>query len=146
MIILIMGLPGSGKTTLAEELHKRIKSSVWLNADRIRAAHEDWDFSPEGRLRQAHRMQQLSILADKDVLVIIDMVCPLEEMRDIINPHFLVWVDTIKKSQYVDTNQMFQPPTQYNYRVPEKNYRAQAEIIHALINQRTNFIEKNYSD
>ena len=37
--ILIMGLPGSGKTTLAEEL-KRIliedgKSVLWLNADAI---------------------------------------------------------------------------------------------------------------
>ena len=68
-IILIMGLPGSGKTTLANEIApsldaKRLNAenlvplinAKWINADEVRKAADDWDFSEEGRKRQAKRM------------------------------------------------------------------------------------------
>ena len=57
--ILIMGLPGAGKTTLAEKLVKKI-DAIWINADEVRRKYNDWDFSNEGRLRQANRMKSLA--------------------------------------------------------------------------------------
>jgi adenylylsulfate kinase len=54
--ILLFGLPGSGKSTLAEQLAKLL-NGVWLNADEIRKEYNDWDFSMEGRIRQANRMR-----------------------------------------------------------------------------------------
>ena len=45
-----MGLPGSGKTTLANELAP-ILNAKRLNADEVRKNANDWDFSEEGRKR-----------------------------------------------------------------------------------------------
>ena len=54
MKILIMGLPGSGKTYLAERLQPLLEAA-WYNADKVREMANDWDFSPEGRIRQSMR-------------------------------------------------------------------------------------------
>jgi adenylylsulfate kinase-like enzyme len=108
MKILIMGLSGSGKTTLAEQLHKRLPS-LWLNADRIRSLYNDWDFSYSGRINQAQRMASLANVSE-DEYVIIDMVCPLEEMRQIINPDLIIWIKTTTSSKYADTDSIFEPP------------------------------------
>ena len=56
MKILVMGLPGAGKTHLAERLQK-VLNCAWYNADKVREMANDWDFSPEGRVRQANRMR-----------------------------------------------------------------------------------------
>ena len=70
-IILIMGLPGAGKTTLANELSKLIKSKR-LNADEIRKAANDWDFSKEGRTRQAKRMSDKALkLKVKEITLLL---------------------------------------------------------------------------
>lgn len=130
-----MGLPGSGKTTIAQELASKLGAQCF-NADQIRSQHNDWDFSPEGRIRQAERMRKLADLSSA-YYVIVDMVCPLEEMRTIVNPDFVVWVDTIKKGRYEDTNRMFQPPAKYHYRVPQKNYQFQSEVIKLLLENKS---------
>ena len=71
-----MGLPGSGKTTLSKKLVGLIKS-VWLNADKIRTEFNDWDFSPQGRIRQANRMKKIAqSYIDKELSIIADFVCP----------------------------------------------------------------------
>lgn len=118
--VLIMGLPGSGKTTLAEVLTHKIKNSnktvIHLNADKIRGAHDDWDFSIQGRLRQAIRMRNYANVADEDY-IIIDFVCPLPEMRDIINADYIIWMDTINRSRFEDTNKIFDPPISYDLRI-----------------------------
>ena len=94
--ILIMGLPGAGKTWFAERLQKIIPDCAWYNADVIRKAANDWDFSPEGRTRQANRM---SNVADFEVWnernVICDFVCPTAETRSQFGPDVIVWIDTI---------------------------------------------------
>ena len=121
MRILVMGLPGSGKTTFAAALGAELffnKKFTWFNADAIRERYNDWDFSPEGRLRQAKRMREL---ADKEELegriVIADFVAPIKEMRDLYDADITVWMDTIAEGRFEDTNKLFDPPIYYDYRV-----------------------------
>lgn len=114
--ILIMGLPGAGKTTLADALHKTMTNALWLNADVVRKAYNDWDFSYSGRERQAQRMANMANESDA-LYVISDFVCPLPEYRDLYDPDILVWVDTIKAGRFEDTNKTFIPPEEYDLRV-----------------------------
>jgi adenylate kinase len=81
--ILIMGLPGAGKTTLALNLLNYFNPDVlWLNADEIRRKFDDWDFSERGRIRQSTRMREIANASNRDY-IIADFVCQLNEMRDI---------------------------------------------------------------
>lgn len=102
-----MGLSGSGKSTLAKQIYT-VLPSTWLNADRIRRSYDDWDFSYAGRLHQAVRMKTMADVCD-DAYVIIDMIAPLEEMRTILEPDFIIWMNTKQSSQYKDTDAIFEP-------------------------------------
>ena len=127
--ILIMGLPGSGKTTLALELMQLLApNAVHLNADAIRKINNDWDFSEEGRIRQAKRMRTLADGIVRDY-AIADFVAPLEEMRRIYNADYIIWVDTIKEGRFEDTNRAFICPDNYNIRVTTQNAKHWAKII-----------------
>lgn len=132
MKILIMGLPGSGKTTLAEILRELLwqqgRTVSWFNADSIRKQFNDWDFSKEGRLRQSQRMKELANASTNDY-IICDFVAPMEEMREMFNADYTVWMDTIPAGRFSDTNAVFTPPTKYNLRVNEFNAKNIAEII-----------------
>ena len=120
MKILIFGLPGSGKSTLAEPFAKLV-GGIWLNADAVRKEYDDWDFSPEGRMRQAQRMKFLAdgvVKAGK--IAIADFVCPTEAARLEFNPDFTVWMDTIAEGRFEDTNKVFEKPSaKCNYHVAE---------------------------
>jgi energy-coupling factor transporter ATP-binding protein EcfA2 len=134
--ILIMGLPGSGKTTLAEALRIAIweegRTCSWINADEVRRHFNDWDFSREGRIRQSLRMYELSLEANTDYCI-VDFVAPLVEMRDNFKPDFVIWVDTIKSSRFPDTDAIFVQPEQPNVRVTEQDAeRWAAEIVKLL--------------
>ena len=108
--ILIMGLPGAGKTTLASKLVPLLNAE-WLNADKIRKEANDWDFSKEGRSRQAQRMADTAEKVKKNNKhVIADFICPTKEARKLFKADYLIWVDTIKEGRFDDTNQMFEPP------------------------------------
>jgi len=118
--ILIMGLPGSGKTTMAQALRTELwyegRTVAWFNADEVRKRFNDWDFSPEGRIKQSRRMRELADQSTTDY-VIADFVAPLESMRSVFLAHWVVWTDTIDRGRFEDTNQLFTPPTVCDFRV-----------------------------
>lgn len=125
--ILIMGLPGAGKTTLAKALQARL-NCVWFNADKIRALYNDWDFSTEGRVRQSKRMRILADDSNTDYCI-VDFVAPLAEMRDNFAADITIWMDTIMAGRFEDTNKVFDPPKHYDYRVQEQDAHKWAQII-----------------
>ena len=128
-IILIMGLPGAGKTTLANELAKLINAKR-LNADEIRKAANDWDFSEEARKRQAKRMSDAALkLKNEGSNVIADFICPTPEARSLFPADYIVWVDTIKKGRFDDTNQMFVKPEKFNFHVTTQDAKVWAPKI-----------------
>jgi len=108
-----MGLPGSGKTWLGERLSKNLSIPYW-DADDIRRIYNDWNFSSLGREKQALRMRKL---AEVDPISISGFVCPLPGYRRHFFPDKVIWMDTIKESEYEDTNKLFQPPTKFDVRI-----------------------------
>jgi len=162
--ILIMGLPGSGKTTLASALKKYLETNGdllkvnpqrvmnyegipspnfmqvgvdWFNADDVRRKFNDWDFSKEGRIRQSLRMLQFALECTGEY-VICDFVAPLVEMRNNFKADWTIWVDTIREGRYADTNAAFVEPEQYDFRITEQDADKWAEFIgeHILTSRR----------
>ena len=121
-----MGLPGSGKTTLASELGPLINAKR-INADEVRKAANDFDFSEEGRSRQAKRMAELAIkIKEEGNYVIADFICPTPKARSLFPADYIVWVDTIKKGRFDDTNQMFVKPEKYDCHVTTQDAKVWA--------------------
>ena len=132
--VLIMGLPGSGKTTLAKTLHDLLLfnryDSCWLNADKVREQFNDWDFSAAGRERQTMRMLSLANLkGNYDDIIICDFVCPLKKYRDLFEPDVLIYMNTIDKSRYEDTNSIFEPPVKPDLEVLKLDSHLYSKII-----------------
>ena len=124
-----MGLPGAGKTTLADALAKKIKAKR-LNADEVRKEANDWDFSEEGRKRQAKRMSDFALkLKNEGNNVIADFICPTPEARELFPADYIVWVDTIKAGRFEDTNQMFIKPKKFNFHVTTQDAKMWASKI-----------------
>jgi len=104
MKILVCGLPGSGKTWLSERLVKHINNCAWYNADIVRRYSNDWDFSVEGRIRQANRMKTFADFErDNGRWVICDFVAPTEKAREAFAPDHVIWLDTIKEGRIVSS-------------------------------------------
>ena len=160
--ILIMGLPGSGKTYFAERLKKYIEDNSnvqtmplarmlnlehppliylskvdWFNADDVRKRFNDWDFSREGRIRQSIRMFDFAVSCTED-FVICDFVAPLVEQRNNFKADWTIWMDTIDAGRFEDTNRAFEAPEVYDFRITEQNAEKWAEFVgdHILYNRR----------
>ena len=154
--ILIMGLPGAGKTYFAERLKRYLEDHInpinenslrpiadaqitvaWLNADEVRKHYNDWDFSHEGRIRQSQRMRDLADEANTDYCI-VDFVAPLIEMRNNFKADWTIWIDTIDRGRYEDTNKIFVPPEVYDFRITEQAAEKWAEFVgeHIIENRR----------
>ncbi len=134
MKILICGLPGSGKSTLAEPFAELI-GAVWINADQVRERYDDWDFSPEGRIRQANRMKHLSdgvVMAGK--IAVADFVAPTDVARAEFDADYVVWMDTIEEGRFEDTNKMFEKPVDVNYHVNGWFDDTHAQLVKVVTN------------
>jgi adenylylsulfate kinase len=128
-IILIMGLPGAGKTTLANELAPMINAKR-INADEVRRSANDWDFSEEGRKRQSKRMAKLALkIKLKGNYVVADFICPTPEARSLFPADYIIWVDTIKQGRFEDTNQMFVKPEKFDFHVTTQDAKTWAPKI-----------------
>ena len=124
-----MGLPGSGKTTLANELGPMLNAKR-LNADEVRKEANDWDFSEDGRKRQAKRMANCAIkLKEQGNFVIADFICPTPEARSLFPADYIIWVDTIKEGRFDDTNQMFVKPEKYDFHVTTQDAKVWTDKI-----------------
>ena len=133
-IILIMGLPGSGKTTLASELAPMLNAKR-LNADEVRKKANDWDFSPEGRLRQSMRMRTFADYEKSHGrIVICDFVCPTKDTQKNFDPDVIIWMDTIKEGRFEDTNKMFEKPSKVDFHITEMNDQNHTDIAKELKN------------
>ena len=134
--ILICGLPGSGKSTLAEPLAKLL-DAVWINSDCTRAKYDDWDFSAEGRDKQADRMCHLAdgiVMAGK--IVVADFICPTEETRKKFDADYTIWMNTIKSGRYDDTNEMFEQLTNCDFEVT-KWYDDTHDVLKKILEKET---------
>jgi len=117
-----MGLPGSGKTTLALALKSRISASH-INADVVRQTiNSHLSYSLEDRIKQAITMKNLAdnvVKAGKDCIV--DFICPTKETREAFDwmDCFVVFVDRIDEGRFDDTNRLFERPEHYDFWVTE---------------------------
>lgn len=132
--VLIMGLPGSGKTTLANDLQYLLNNNYkcyWLNADKVREQFNDWDFTQSGRERQAKRMKDLAELHGQyNDIVLCDFVCPLQITRDQFDPDYIIFVNTIYESRYENTNKIFEIPSKFDCEVKYKNSNYYSKMIY----------------
>jgi cytidyltransferase-like protein len=133
--ILIMGLPGAGKTTLAHALVPRL-NAVHFNADEVRRnVNRDLGFSKEDRVENARRIGWLcDQVVRTGAYAIADFICPTAETRAAFGDAFIVWCDRIKESRFEDTNRMFVPPERHDIRVgPEGTPEYWAEQVSAAV-------------
>ena len=126
-----MGLPGSGKTTLASKLVPLIKAK-WVNNDEVRKSVNDWDFSEEGRIRQAKRIAEIAEKFKKEGnydYLVADYICPTPQTRKLFNADYIVWINTIKEGRFDDTNKMFVKPEKFDFEVTTQDAELWAKKI-----------------
>ena len=126
-----MGLPGSGKTTLASKLVPLLKAK-WINNDKVRKAANDWDFSEEGRIRQAKRVADIAEKYKKEGkynYLVADYICPTPQTRKLFNADYIVWINTIKEGRFDDTNKMFVKPEKFDFEVTTQDAESWAKKI-----------------
>ena len=132
MKILIMGLPGSGKTYLTERLQPLL-NAAWYNADKVREMSADWDFSDEGRKRQSRRMRTFADFEKENGrFVICDFVCPTKETRKSFGADITIWMNTIQEGRFEDTNKIFEEPENVDFCITEWNDKNHINLAYEI--------------
>jgi hypothetical protein len=121
--ILIMGLPESGKTSLAKLLAPMF-NAVLINEDEVRKEANDFDLSEVGRSIHTNRMKRLADEAiQNNRNVVADFECTDDERKD-FNADYIIYMDTIKESK-------LEPPSNFDFKVTHKD----AQMFSFLIKQ-----------
>ncbi len=132
MKILVMGLPGSGKTYLTKRLVPLL-DAAWYNADKVREMSNDWDFSDEGRKRQSKRMKTFADFErHHGRYVVCDFVCPTKETRKNFDADIIIWMDTIKEGRFEDTNKLFEKPKKVDFHIKDWNEKNHINIAYNI--------------
>jgi septin family protein len=143
--ILVMGLPGSGKTTFVENLKKLTTNFDYYNAHTVRHNDDNLDFTLKGREQQARRMRHLCDQSNiKERHAITDFVCPLVEFRsEIVQPDVLIWMNTIDESRHKNTNDLFETPRHDDFLHPMSvffvenyNYNSVLNYLYYILEER----------
>ena len=135
MKILVMGLPGSGKTFLTERLVPLI-NAAWFNADNVREMANDWDFSDEGRTRQSNRMRTYADFEKANGrFVVCDFVCPTKETRENFDADITIWMDTSKEGRFEDNNKLFQEPQNVDFQIAEWNEHNHEDVAKIILSK-----------
>tara|TARA_B100000886_G_scaffold169474_1_gene116040 strand:- start:2527 stop:2937 length:411 start_codon:yes stop_codon:yes gene_type:complete len=133
MKVLVMGLPGSGKTYFTKRLAPLI-NAAWFNADKVRKMANDWDFSDEGRDRQSKRMRTFADFEkSQGRFVVCDFVCPTNATRDNFDADIIIWMDTIKKGRFEDTNNIFQKPEKVDFHIKKWNEHNHSDVAKEIL-------------
>jgi len=108
MKILICGVDGAGKTTLAKALAPLL-GAIHYDGDEVRAMTGNASFDLAGRIAQATTMR---VLCDKvkaaGGIAIASFICPTNEIRAIFDADYTIWVANATRSQFKDTRDMFE--------------------------------------
>jgi hypothetical protein len=131
LIIQVIGLPGSGKTTFSQKLCDRI-DAILINADEVRSdLSKDLGFSIDNRIEQARRLGAIArLLHDQGKTVVVDFVCPTAETRKAFGrPDYLIWMNTISQGRFENTNNIWQNPEWHDYEFTDLEQNNKVDVI-----------------
>jgi len=109
MIIWLTGNSGSGKSSLAIELQKKIDHSVILDGDSLRSVWGDLGLSKGDRYENNYRVARLAkILHQQNYNIIVAVISPYTELRTLIT-HMLMpnikWVYVSRSADAVGNSE-----------------------------------------
>lgn len=133
--ILVMGMPGSSRSSIAHKLAERFEDASLLDSFNLRKENKDIDFTPDGQLRHCYRLLNLA-RSSKSQLTIINMTCPLPKMRQILNPDIVIWASDAQTCQYKELNEMFVPPVQYDIECANDSDQTIDDILKRIFTKR----------
>jgi hypothetical protein len=133
--ILVMGIPESCKNSVCEKLQQRFENASIINSMQQRILNKDIDFTVDGQMRHCYRMLNLA-RNSQSIVTILNMVCPIPKMRDILNSDIVVWVNHDSASKYQELNEMFVPPFYYDIECNDDSDHTIDQIVKKILTKK----------